>query len=260
MKKPPSSRKEARPEEAPDQKGRADASAGGSREALIAAATARFGEAGFAATSIRAIAADAGVNLSLISYYFGGKQGLYEACARDIVAKLSAIAGNAILPFGGKAGELPPPDASLAVLERALSAMVDFLVRQQASRPIARFIMRELGSPGLVLDILYDEIMQPVHTAACRLWAAATGGEPDSQTVKLTVFSLIGQIVYFRIARPVVMRRLGWQQMGEAEADAIKAAITANLRAAALAARQAKEVPAPATASTAARTTERKAP
>ena len=211
---------------------------GGSREALIRAATIRFGEEGFAAAPIRAIAADAGVNLSLISYYFGGKQGLYEACARDIAGRLSAIAGRAILPFGGEAAELPPPDMALAVIERAISAMVDFLVRDEASHAVTRFIMRELGNPGLVVDILYDDVMHPVHTAACRLWAAATGGEAESAAVKLAVFSLIGQIVYFRIARPVVMRRLGWQEMGEAEAEAVKTAVIANLHAAAAAARQ----------------------
>ena len=210
---------------------------GGSREALIRAAITRFGEEGYAAASIRAIAAEAGVNLSLISYYFGGKQGLYEACARDIVDRLSAIAGRAILPFGGEAAELPPADASLGVLERALSAMVDFLVREEASQAVVRFIMRELGNPGLVVDILYDDVMQPVHAAACRLWAAATGGDADSEALKLTVFSMIGQVVYFRIARPVVQRRLGWKEMGVGEVEAIKAAIIANLRAVAHVAR-----------------------
>ena len=232
-----SGRKERAEGKTPETPESAEAS-GGSREALIHAATLRFGEAGYAATSIRAIAADAGVNLSLISYYFGGKQGLYEACARDIVDRLSAIAGRAILPFGGEAAELPSPGMSLAVLERAISAMVDFLVRDEASQAVTRFIMRELGNPGLVVDILYEDVMQPVHTAACRLWAAATGGESDSAAVKLAVFSLIGQVVYFRIARPVVMRRLGWQQMGTVEAEAVKTAVIANLRAAAHAVRQ----------------------
>ena len=50
-----------------------------SREKLMGAATQLFAEKGFSGVSIRELAAAAGVNSSLISYHFGGKEGLYEA-------------------------------------------------------------------------------------------------------------------------------------------------------------------------------------
>ncbi|WP_100488874.1 forespore capture DNA-binding protein RefZ [Sporolactobacillus pectinivorans] len=49
-----------------------------SREAVIHSALKLFNMSGYDGTSVRAIAADAGVNLALVSYYFGGKQGLLE--------------------------------------------------------------------------------------------------------------------------------------------------------------------------------------
>ena len=49
------------------------------KEKLLAAAVPLFAEKGFAAVSIREVAEAAGVNSALISYYFGGKSGLYEA-------------------------------------------------------------------------------------------------------------------------------------------------------------------------------------
>ena len=49
------------------------------KEKLLPAAAQLFAERGFAGVSIREVAAAAGVNSALISYHFGGKEGLYEA-------------------------------------------------------------------------------------------------------------------------------------------------------------------------------------
>ncbi|OLZ46723.1 TetR/AcrR family transcriptional regulator [Amycolatopsis keratiniphila] len=46
---------------------------------LLEAAKAEFGAKGYAAARVSEIAAKAGVNKQLISYYFGGKEGLYNA-------------------------------------------------------------------------------------------------------------------------------------------------------------------------------------
>jgi TetR/AcrR family transcriptional regulator len=50
-----------------------------SRSALLDAAEAEFARKGLAGARVEGIAARAGVNKQLISYYFGGKSGLYEA-------------------------------------------------------------------------------------------------------------------------------------------------------------------------------------
>jgi TetR/AcrR family transcriptional regulator len=49
------------------------------REALLDAALAEFGAKGLAGARVSEIAERAGVNKQLISYYFGGKEGLYKA-------------------------------------------------------------------------------------------------------------------------------------------------------------------------------------
>jgi TetR/AcrR family transcriptional regulator len=51
----------------------------GTRERILAAALAEFGAKGYAGARTAAIGARAGVNPQLISYYFGGKQGLLDA-------------------------------------------------------------------------------------------------------------------------------------------------------------------------------------
>ena len=50
------------------------------KQALLSAAEELFALKGFDATTVREISDKAGVNLSLVSYHFGGKKGIYEAC------------------------------------------------------------------------------------------------------------------------------------------------------------------------------------
>lgn len=49
-----------------------------SKDAVVHSALKLFNMGGYDGTSVRAIATDAGVNIALVSYYFGGKQGLLE--------------------------------------------------------------------------------------------------------------------------------------------------------------------------------------
>lgn len=50
-----------------------------SRQRLIAAALDEFAAKGYAGARVKEIAARAGLNQQLITYYFGGKEGLYKA-------------------------------------------------------------------------------------------------------------------------------------------------------------------------------------
>lgn len=56
------------------------------RRALLDAARAEFAAKGIDGARVSAIAERAGVNKQLISYYFGGKQGLYDAIVEEWLA------------------------------------------------------------------------------------------------------------------------------------------------------------------------------
>ena len=57
---------------------------------LIASGIKLFGESSFDAVSVRDIAAEAEVNLSAVSYHFGGKSELYQAVVAFLVAEVKA--------------------------------------------------------------------------------------------------------------------------------------------------------------------------
>ena len=59
----------------------------GSREKLLEVAIELFAQKGLEGVSTRDLARAAGVNISLISYYFGGKEGLYVTAIREFAEK-----------------------------------------------------------------------------------------------------------------------------------------------------------------------------
>ncbi|GAA1612616.1 TetR family transcriptional regulator [Actinoplanes couchii] len=64
------------------------------RRMLLDAAVHRFTQHGYAATTVRDIADDAGVNVALISRYFRSKEGLFEACLSHSVEELERTAAD----------------------------------------------------------------------------------------------------------------------------------------------------------------------
>src|SRR3954467_2700576 len=68
--------------------------AGRTRQLLLDAARRRFAEDGYAATTVRDIAEDAGVNVALTSRYFTSKEGLFEACLSTAGEELRRSTGD----------------------------------------------------------------------------------------------------------------------------------------------------------------------
>jgi AcrR family transcriptional regulator len=197
------------------------------RQALVRAGLKLFGEKGFDGTSTRELAAAANANIGSIAYHFGSKEGLRSACADFIVETMKGMASQAL----ASAGEPANADAARQQLLAALERLVAFMVASPEAGIIVQFILRELSHPTAALDIIYEGVFEPTHRRLCRIWAAATGEEAESEHTKIAVFTMIGQIVYFRIGRAAVLRRMGWNDIGTPEASAIAAVAGDNLAA-----------------------------
>jgi hypothetical protein len=128
-------------------------------------------------------------------------------------------------------------DAATEQLLALIGRVVTFLTTVPESEVVARFVMREMLTPSPAFEALYGGLFEPVHRRVCQVWAAATGMEPEAPETKLAVFAAIGQVFYFRIARPAVTRRLGWDGIDAEEARLIGEAIRRSVRASILACR-----------------------
>jgi AcrR family transcriptional regulator len=186
--------------------------ADGTRQALIRAGLDLFGRNGFDATSTREIAQAAKVNSAGIAYHFGGKDGLRQACAEAIIARMQAVlAGGA--PAAASMADAADRDAAAEQLLSLVDRMVAFLTTVPESEMIARFVVREMFTPSPAFDTIYGGLFEPVHRRVCQVWAAATGMEP------------------------AVTRRMGWDGIGPEEARAIGETIRRSVRASILACR-----------------------
>lgn len=104
------------------------------KERLLAAARRLFSEKGFDRTSVREIARVAGANAAAVSYYFGGKEGLYRAVLEEIWAKLEQHFERFM------AADRPP-------MERIEGFVRGLFAFHAANPSLIRFINRELTDP-----------------------------------------------------------------------------------------------------------------
>lgn len=216
------------PEKPASSRGDRPSPADRTRAALIRAALKLFGRQGFEGTSTREIAALAKANIGSIAYHFGGKEGLRAACANHIVETIGGVAGAAMAEA---TGEMHGPEAARARLNTVLEAMVGFIVARPEAGEFVQFVLRELSQPSEALDIIYDGVFEPVHQRLCGIWAEASGEDAESERTRITLFTLIGQVIYFRIARAAVMRRMGWDHVGPVEAASIISVVGSNIEA-----------------------------
>jgi TetR/AcrR family transcriptional regulator, regulator of cefoperazone and chloramphenicol sensitivity len=198
------------------------------RETLIREAMRLFGERGFDGASTRQIADAAGTNVASIAYHFGGKAGLHRACGKAIAEMLAAASGQA----APQAGSLPGThDELMQRISVILERMAGFLFSGLQSELVVPFILREMSHPGEAFEAIYGGMLEPVHKRLCLIWASATGGDAGSDDVKLTVFSMIGQLLYFRIAARAVALRLGHESLLETDIKTIRTVIETNISA-----------------------------
>lgn len=194
-------------------------------QALVQAAILIIGKKGFDAASTREIAAAAQTNVASIAYHFGSKDGLRAACAEQFAQTLSNMLAMASPQDPGSAEE------AALVLETTIETMARGLIGNDSLRVMATFVLREMTDDGPGADLLFEAFLLPAHQRLCRLCGLALGRPPESDAVKLLVFSQIGQLVYFRIGGSIVKRRMGWPAFGSDEVQAIAKLLRQNVRA-----------------------------
>ena len=206
---------------------------------LINAAILQFGLKGFAQTSTREIAAVAGVNIAGIAYHFGGKDGLRKACGLFIVDQMrQTIIGPAMAGLDTALSSPMTQSEAENWLLRILDNIVHALLRRHEAEPVVRFILREQMDLSPAFTIIHDGIIAPVHEKLCLLWSKATGAEPHAEATKLVTLTFVGQVLYFRIARNVALKRLEWSDYDANHVTHIVSVIQHNLVASLAAARR----------------------
>lgn len=180
---------------------------------LIRAALNAFGRQGFEAASTRAIAGAAGANLAALPYHFGSKEALYLAVADYVVGQIGSRLGSSLAE--AETLSAGPIDRATArrLLHGLAAAYLETMLGEAEAEQWARFILREQMEPGAAFDTIY-QFVTAAHGTTTRLVARLLDVDPASDAVAVRVFALIGQILVFRVAQPIVLRKIGWPSIG----------------------------------------------
>ena len=197
------------------------------RARLIEAALDVFGRYGFEGATTRQIAKEADANLAAIVYHFGSKEALHLAVAEYIVERIGALVGPAMAAAQAPEASATPT-AAQATLLRVIGTFVDVILGTEEAERWARFIVREQMQPTAAFDTIYG-FMGGAHGLGSRLVAIVLGRDDDDEEVRLRTFTIIGQVLVFRVAQALVLRRMGWPAIGESERARIKRVVLDNI-------------------------------
>lgn len=198
------------------------------RGRILESALKAFGADGFKGATTRKIAEEAGVSLPALKYYFGGKEGLYLACAQEIVDRY----GQRLLsPIAGAWTALPPdpsPEAARAALKTVLGALAELLVGTREAEVWTGFVLREMAEPGPAFDILYGQVWAPGVDLIARLIGWILPDRP-TEAVRIEAFLLVSSLTSFSIVRPVALKYLAWSDAGGERLAAVRRVIDGQI-------------------------------
>ena len=165
------------------------------RDKLIEAAGCVFAERGYRAATIREISRRAGTNVAAVNYTFGDKMGLYTEVLRHSVHAAKTAAMNAVLD-----ASLSPEDTIRGVIRARLMS----LCHEKRPDWHFRLVMHEFTHPTPAMGRVVDEGMRPVYDRMRKAVGEIVGLPPDHEITRLSLNSIIGQILFYTFSRPVL--------------------------------------------------------
>jgi AcrR family transcriptional regulator len=185
---------------------RAEGASLGARERLLDAALPLFTEQGYAGVSIRELAAAADCNSSLVSYHFGGKEGLYEA----VLEREYSVLADRVTEL--RALDLPP--------EGRIVRFCRLIMETHRRRPyLMRLMLREMMAPspmgGRVMGTYVPRFASFVLEAAEE--GRKSGVFREDLDPRQAALSLAGMLNFYFIVEPIIHRMFegagpGWDE------------------------------------------------
>jgi len=159
------------------------------KDLLLKSARKLFAIKGLEGTTVKDIAEDAGVNSSLVSYHFNGKEGLFEACIRSMGQTSLQMAKRVLTPAESK----PELKLKLEIF------VTEILTHHAENSDVTRIIHREMeNNTPFMEEIFKSTFLEIFLTVQTFLIDAQKTGLIRSDLNPLVVSSiLIGSIVQF---------------------------------------------------------------
>jgi AcrR family transcriptional regulator len=184
--------------------------ADGTPERLLGAAAELFAASGFHATTMRDIAGRARANVAASHYHFGSKEDLYLRVLRAQFADIAQrLAEDAAVPPLERLRRLSRSELA-AILRARIATMLELLIGPTPSLHGA-LMQREMCDPTDALPVIVREFLSPQLDDMRRLIEAMAPTLPAAD-VQRCLFSIGGQVLFYRMMQPVVLRILGREE------------------------------------------------
>ena len=200
------------------------------RTRLIEAGLQCFADRGLEGVTIREIARISGQNSAAITYYFGGKEGLYRAVLEAVMhffRKNVLLAEQAM--GNASALRVMSPGLAVIILKRIQRNFAMGILTDAKAAQFAMLMVREQTQPTAAFEALYRDTVEPMHRMLSHILAKITGDDPDSPKAVLRAHALIGQLQSFVMARETLLRRMGWERYDANRAAEVADMLSENL-------------------------------
>ena len=181
------------------------------RERILEAAASAFGEKGYDDATVRDICQRAGANLAAVNYYFGDKEQLYLELVKQAHRLREEQVPLPAWPVG-----TPPAEKLRGFIRTTIIRMVD----DPAPQWQMQLMMREMFRPTKTCLTLVQDFFRPHFTLLLDILQELVPGATE-QKRHLLGFSIIGQCLHYRVARPVVELLVGEEENARYTAEVL---------------------------------------
>ncbi len=169
------------------------------KETIIESALQLFSTKGFEGTSVREIAADAGVNVAMINYYFGSKEKLFESVVEYRASFLKGFFTDLV------------NNNSLSAIEK-IDIIIDHTIERKLSNAQFHHILhRELSlehRPQL-RDAISDILLKNMDPVKIIIKNGIKDGEFNDVDIELTLTTMLGTVHYLLTSDIMCRKILG---------------------------------------------------
>lgn len=195
-------------------------------ERIIVAAMRVFADHPLESATLRQIAAEAHISFSSITYYFKTKENLYHT----VISRVLEFVVSPIAQKISESSSSKPPTGkeARAELQGMIERMAEWIYGNSHAAIFAKIIFREHFSPSVIYEKLYEGFFIKVIDRFSFLIRVLCK-EMNERESTFQAFSVIGQIIAFRIERELLIRRLGFTGFSSEEVAEIKKALIRNI-------------------------------
>jgi AcrR family transcriptional regulator len=172
------------------------------RDKLLEAAGKAFAERGYAGATIREICKDAGANVAAVNYHFKDKLALYA----EVLNQLKRAAGVDRIRAAFDQNASPEE-----ILREVIRARLKGLAAQKLPDWHFRIAAREFAQPTPAMSQVIDKVMRPIYDRLRGVIGQIIGRSPEHEQTRLCTHSIMGQLLPYVLAGPVLVRL--WPEM-----------------------------------------------